>query len=115
MVSPGLAFLTAALIVLMQPLPFLQTLKVLNGPFGLLGFALGSAGVGYLAKYGINYGEGAAASVKNIPLATTLYARYVPTTFINLSLGTLAIILLASFYPAWFAARLEPVKALHAV
>lgn len=81
----------------------------------VLGFALGSAGVGYLAKYGINYGEGAAAAAKNIPLATTLYARYVPTTFINLSLGTLAIILLASLYPAWFAARLEPVKALHAV
>lgn len=81
----------------------------------LVGYALGSAGVGYLAKYGIDFGEGAAAAAQNIPLATRLYARYVPDTFIGLSFGTLVVILLASLYPAWFAARLEPVKALHAV
>ena len=80
-----------------------------------IGFALGSAGVGYLAKYGIDYGEGVSKSVQNIPLATRLYALYVPNTFVGLSLGTLVVILLASLYPAWFAARLEPVKALHAV
>ncbi|MFN8441846.1 MAG: FtsX-like permease family protein [Caldilineaceae bacterium] len=81
----------------------------------ILGYGLGSAGVGYLAKYGIDFGEGAAAAAQNIPLATRLYARYVPDTFIGLSFGTLVVILLASLYPAWFAARLEPVKALHAV
>ena len=33
-------------------------------------------------------------------------------TFAGLSLGTLVIILLAALYPAWYAARLEPVDAL---
>lgn len=81
----------------------------------VIGFVLGSAGVGYLAKYGVDFGEGVSKSVQNIPLATRMYALYVPNTFAGLSLGTLVVILLASLYPAWFAARLEPVKALHAV
>ena len=34
---------------------------------------------------------------------------------ISLSVWTLGIILLASLYPAWFAARLEPVDALHSL
>jgi ABC-type lipoprotein release transport system permease subunit len=37
----------------------------------------------------------------------------VPVTFAWLALWTLIIALLASLYPAWFAARLEPVDALH--
>jgi ABC-type lipoprotein release transport system permease subunit len=44
-----------------------------------------------------------------------MYTRLVPATIANLSLATLVIILLASLYPAWFAARLEPVQALHTV
>jgi ABC-type antimicrobial peptide transport system permease subunit len=43
-----------------------------------------------------------------------MYARFVPGTFLGLAIGMLAIILLASLYPAWFASRLEPVEALHA-
>ena len=60
-------------------------------------------------------GEDVAGSVENIALGTTMYARLVPTTIAGLSLATLVIILLASLYPAWFAARLEPVQALHTV
>jgi ABC-type lipoprotein release transport system permease subunit len=44
-----------------------------------------------------------------------MYTRLVPSTIAGLSLGTLVVILLASIYPAWFAARLEPVQALHTV
>jgi ABC-type lipoprotein release transport system permease subunit len=47
-------------------------------------------------------------------LSTTLYARFVPGTFAALSLAMLLIVLLASLYPAWYAARLEPVAALRA-
>ena len=45
------------------------------------------------------------------------FARVVTdrATFAWLALWTFIIALLASLYPAWFAARLEPVEALHAV
>jgi ABC-type lipoprotein release transport system permease subunit len=46
-------------------------------------------------------------------MGAVLYARFVPVTFAWLALWTLVIALLASLYPAWFAARLEPVDALH--
>jgi len=76
-----------------------------------VGIGIGCAGVAYLATAGIPIGDiGAAAN--GIAISTVLYARFVPGTFAALSLWTLVIILLASLYPAWFAARLEPVDAL---
>jgi ABC-type lipoprotein release transport system permease subunit len=81
----------------------------------VVGVVLGSAIVIYMSTNGIYMGEDVAGSVENIALGATMYTRLVPTTIANLSLATLIIILLASLYPAWFAARLEPVKALHTV
>jgi ABC-type lipoprotein release transport system permease subunit len=81
----------------------------------MVGVALGTAIVVYMSTHGIYMGEDVAGSVENIALGATMYTRLVPTTIANLSLATLIIILLASLYPAWFAARLEPVKALHTV
>jgi ABC-type lipoprotein release transport system permease subunit len=43
-----------------------------------------------------------------------MYARFVPIEMVQLSIAALAITLLASLYPAWFAARLEPIDALRA-
>jgi ABC-type lipoprotein release transport system permease subunit len=80
----------------------------------LVGIALGSAGVAYLASVGIEIGD-VATAVGGVAIGTTLYARFVPGTFLALSLATLAIILLAALYPAWFASRVEPVRALHTV
>lgn len=79
-----------------------------------VGFVLGSAGVVYLSSYGIPIGNMAAAA-QGIALGSAMYARYVPGTFVMLAAGTLAITLLASLYPAWYAARLEPVQALHSL
>lgn len=79
----------------------------------VVGAVLGSAGVAYLATTGIPITDKQAAIAgSSVALGTTMYARFVPDTFAVLSLATLLIVLLAALYPAWYAARLEPVEAL---
>jgi len=80
----------------------------------VLGFGLGAIGVAYLAKVGIYIGD-AANSMQGFTMSTRMYGSFDPQTAIALSLWTLALTLVASLYPAWFAARMEPVKALHTV
>ena len=77
------------------------------------GIVLGSAGVAYLSRVGIYIGEGIASTAGSFSLGTTLHARFVPGSIASLSFWTLLIVLLASLYPAGFAARLQPVEALH--
>ncbi|MCE7982937.1 MAG: ABC transporter permease [Caldilinea sp. CFX5] len=92
-------------------LMFLLEAAILGLAGVVVGIGIGCAGVAYLATAGIPIGDiGAAAN--GIAISTVLYARFVPGTFAALSAWTLVIILLASLYPAWFAARLEPVDAL---
>ncbi len=81
----------------------------------VVGVVLGTAIVVYMSTHGIYIGEEMAGSVENIALGATMYTRLVPSTIAGLSAATLVITLLASLYPAWFAARLEPVEALHTV
>lgn len=79
----------------------------------VLGIVLGSAAVWYLATSGYPIGDKmASVGGSAIALGTTMYARFVPGTFAALSVAMLLIIMLASLYPAWYAARLEPVEAL---
>ena len=81
----------------------------------LLGVALGLAGVAYLAVNGLPIGEKQASVAGNsMALGTTMYASFAVGTFANLALATLLIVLLGSLYPAWYAARLEPIAALRA-
>ncbi len=79
-----------------------------------IGIMLGSAVVLYLAAVGIPVGD-IGASAGDLALGTTLYTKFVPGNILYLSAWTFLIILLVSLYPASFASRLEPVKALHAV
>src|SRR6476646_11284863 len=63
----------------------------------VIGVALGSAGVGYLATAGFTIGDKiATVGGSIIALSTTLYARFVPGSIAALSLATLLMVLLAS-------------------
>jgi ABC-type lipoprotein release transport system permease subunit len=84
--------------------------------FGIaLGLALGSLGVYYLATRGLDVGGAAQMATAEVAYGERMYARFVPAEMAQLSLAALAITLLASLYPAWFAARMEPIEALRAL
>jgi len=80
----------------------------------ILGILLGSVGVYYLATQGWHLGETATVASAEIAYGETIYARFAPGETLNLSIAAMIIILLASLYPAWLAARLEPIDALRA-
>lgn len=79
------------------------------------GFVLGSLGVAYLGRVGLDIGEAAAVAGGAMVVGTRMYAHFVPDLFAGLAVATLIVILLASLYPAWYASRLEPVEALRAL
>lgn len=77
-----------------------------------LGVVLGSLGVLYLATVGLHIGEVATVASAEIAYGEVLHGQFDPGATLALSVAALVIILLASLYPAWFAARLEPIDAL---
>jgi ABC-type lipoprotein release transport system permease subunit len=81
----------------------------------VLGFATGSVGIVYLSNVGIPLGASASVTGSNFAMGSTMYAHFVPGTFLWLSAWTLAFVLLAALYPARFAARREPVEALRSL
>lgn len=80
-----------------------------------IGIFLGSAVVTYLSNTGIYIGDASSTIVQGITLGTTMYTSFVPADILSLSTWMLAIVLLVSLYPAWYASRLEPVTALQAL
>jgi ABC-type lipoprotein release transport system permease subunit len=81
----------------------------------ILGILLGSIGVFYLATQGWYLGETATVASAEMAYGETIYARFAPQETLSLSIIAMGIILLASLYPAWLAARLEPIDALRAL
>jgi len=81
----------------------------------VLGILLGSLGVLYLATVGLDVGVEAGVASASFALSSTIYARFAPSAMAGLSIAGLVITLLASLYPAWFAARMEPIDALRAL
>jgi len=92
---------------------FLFEASVLGLVGMFFGIVLGSLGVLYLANVGWNMEELAAtAATAEIGYGSTIYAKFDFHDILSLSLVSLGITLLGSLYPAWLAARLEPVEAL---
>jgi len=83
---------------------------------GLAGIAVGQAvglgAIAYLMRTGINIGDTASATSSNILLGSVIYPEIPMSDLLPLSAMGLAIILVTAVYPAWFAARLEPIEAL---
>jgi ABC-type lipoprotein release transport system permease subunit len=80
----------------------------------VVGLVLGMGVVTYMAKVGLEMGDDVAGAIEGTAFSGTMYAQYAPADFIMLSLAMLAVVTLVSLYPAWYAARMEPVEALHA-
>lgn len=95
---------------IMQMMLFEASIIALAGI--VVGVILGLLGVAFLTQNGFVMGEMAGVA-STIPMSAVLYARFDPVTFAWLTLWTFIIALAASLYPAWFAAHLEPVEALH--
>jgi len=80
----------------------------------IVGLALGTVGVLYLATVGYNAGASAEMASSAYVMSSTTYARFSPLSMAALSVAALVITLLASLYPALHASRLEPIDALRA-
>lgn len=89
---------------------------VLLALFGIaVGWVLGLGVVAYMAFVGFAIPADTAALVEGFSMGTTLYGGFAPLQFVVLSAVLLLVVGLVSLYPAWYAARMEPVEALHAL
>jgi ABC-type lipoprotein release transport system permease subunit len=80
-----------------------------------IGLVLGLGVVAYMTFVGISIPVETASLVEGFALGTTLYGGFAPGQIVLLSFLLLIVVTLVSLYPAWYAARLEPVEALQAV
>jgi ABC-type lipoprotein release transport system permease subunit len=84
--------------------------------FGVVvGLVLGMGAVSYMAVVGISLPVETASMIEGMAIGTTMKGGYAPEQFVILSLLLLAVVAVVSLYPAWYAARLEPVEALHSL
>ncbi len=75
------------------------------------GLILGVLAAAYLSVHGFYIGG---MGISGMLIGDNIYAKLLPQDAINLTIVTYVIVLIASFYPAVMASRMEPVEALHA-
>jgi ABC-type lipoprotein release transport system permease subunit len=76
----------------------------------LLGLMIGGILSVVLAEFGIGVGQ---MQITGIMIGNRIYPELTLNDTVNLSLLALVITLMAGIYPAWLAAHMEPVEALH--
>ena len=76
----------------------------------IMGLALGYLAVTYFAKFGFYIGN---MGITGFLISNTVYTDLTLEDAVNLTVMAFVITLLAGFYPAVLAARMEPVEALH--
>jgi ABC-type lipoprotein release transport system permease subunit len=80
-----------------------------------LGWVLGLGVVAYMTYVGFSIPADTAALVKGFAFRTTMYGGFAPDQYVIFSLLLLVVVSLVSLYPASFAAKMEPVEALHSL
>jgi len=93
---------------------FLFEATILGLIGSLFGIILGAILVYYFSINGIYFGDlGDVAG--SMAFGDSLYTTLVPANLFLMAFWMLVVIIIVSLYPAWYAARLEPVDALHAL
>jgi len=95
---------------------FLLEASTLGAIGVVLGILLGGLGVLYLATVGVDIGDmTTAVAYSDMAIPSTIYAEFAVQETITLAIASLLITILASLYPAWLGARMEPAEALRAL
>lgn len=82
---------------------------------GVAGILMGIAGVGLLAKYGVDFGAFAGMDMASfgLPIIGKMYGVWNPAAFVKVFIFVVLTSLLASILPAYWAADKDPVKTIY--
>ncbi len=80
---------------------------------GLLGCAIGAAGVGLLSRFGFDLELFMDFSELGVPIMGRIYGVWNLSSFVLIFVLVIVIAVIASIIPSLWAARKDPVKAIH--